>query len=221
MERARYEMDMIEKAGFINYFLVVWDYVRFARRRTFRLARGAARHLEAFVAYALGITDIDPLRYGLIFERLLNPACFQRPDIDIDFCMKRRGEVVEYVKQKYGHDKVAHISTFASSGRDAPPGTFLWAMEVPSRIGEKLVDLLAPGGSRPEWIRRGCWAAGGKSANPPMRARAVRRKIHRGNHPHPGGRDRQSYGLTRLCWKACPATRDPRRWAGNLGRSDR
>ena len=116
IDRFREELRVIEKAGFVNYFLVVWDFVRFAKQRHIPVGPGRGSGGGSIVAYALGITAIDPLHYSLIFERFLNPERVSPPDFDIDFCQSRRGEVIDYVKQKYGEDNVAQIITFGSLG---------------------------------------------------------------------------------------------------------
>ena len=116
MERFDQELAVIERTGFINYFLVVWDFVRFARDNGVPVGPGRGSGGGSLVAYALGITAIDPLRYNLIFERFLNPERVSPPDFDIDFCQARRGEVIEYVTRKYGQDNVAQIITFGSLG---------------------------------------------------------------------------------------------------------
>ncbi len=114
--RFRSEMDIIERSGFVNYFLVVWDFVRFAREKRIPVGPGRGSGGGSVVAYVLGITAIDPLRYGLLFERFLNLERISPPDFDIDFCQARRGEVIEYVREKYGKENVAQIVTFASLG---------------------------------------------------------------------------------------------------------
>jgi len=116
MERFDKEIGVIEKTGFINYFLVVWDFIRFAHENHIPVGPGRGSGGGSIVAYALGIISIDPLRYNLIFERFLNPDRVSPPDFDIDFCQARREEVIRYVKQKYGSDHVAQIITFGSLG---------------------------------------------------------------------------------------------------------
>ena len=102
MQRMEYELSVLEKAGFTSYFLIVWDFIAYARSKGIPVGPGRGSAAGSMVAYILGITDLDPLRFGLIFERFLNPERVSPPDIDIDFCMERRGEVIEYVRQKYG-----------------------------------------------------------------------------------------------------------------------
>ncbi len=111
-ERLEYELSTIEKMGFVEYFLIVWDFINYARTHDVTVGPGRGSAAGSIVAYCLGITDIDPLRYGLIFERFLNPERVTMPDIDIDFCDEKRQQVIDYVTDKYGEDKVAQIITF-------------------------------------------------------------------------------------------------------------
>lgn len=112
IRRLDYEVDVLEKTGFVSYFLIVWDFIHFAKERGIPVGPGRGSAAGSMAAYCLGITDIDPLQYGLIFERFLNPERISPPDIDIDFCESRRGEVLEYVRRKYGERRVAQIITF-------------------------------------------------------------------------------------------------------------
>ncbi|MCS7049296.1 MAG: DNA polymerase III subunit alpha [Verrucomicrobiae bacterium] len=116
VERAEHELRIIEKQGFTSYFLIVWDFVHFARSNGIPVGPGRGSAAGSLVAYLLRITDIDPLRYGLFFERFLNPERISPPDIDMDFCYNRRGEVIDYVRRKYGADRVAQIITFGTLG---------------------------------------------------------------------------------------------------------
>jgi DNA polymerase III subunit alpha len=113
-QRLASELRIIEEMGFAGYFLVVWDFIKHARERDIPVGPGRGSAAGSLVSYALRITDIDPLQYGLLFERFLNPERVSMPDIDIDFCMRRRGEVITYVNEKYGRDKVAQIITFGT-----------------------------------------------------------------------------------------------------------
>lgn len=113
-KRMDYELEIIKKMGFASYFLIVNDFIEFARREEIAVGPGRGSVAGSLVAYLLGITGIDPLKYGLIFERFLNPERVTMPDIDIDFCFERREEVVEYVTEKYGQDRVAQIITFGT-----------------------------------------------------------------------------------------------------------
>src|SRR3954471_20188350 len=112
IKRLDYELDVLEATGFVSYLLIVWDFIHFAKGRSIPVGPGRGSAAGSMVAYVLGITDIDPLQYGLIFERFLNPDRISPPDIDVDFCEARRGEVLEYVRQKYGERRVAQIITF-------------------------------------------------------------------------------------------------------------
>lgn len=117
--RLEYELDVIARMGYAGYFLIVWDFVSFAKRRGIHVGPGRGSAPGSLVSYCLGITDIDPLKYGLLFERFLNPERVTMPDIDIDFCYERRGEVIDYVTSKYGADRVAQIITFGTLGARA------------------------------------------------------------------------------------------------------
>src|SRR5436309_447553 len=112
LKRLDYELGVLEKTGFVSYLLIVWDFIHFAKERGIPVGPGRGSAAGSIIAYVLGITDIDPLQYGLIFERFLNPDRVSPPDIDVDFCEARRGEVLEYVRQKYGERRVAQIITF-------------------------------------------------------------------------------------------------------------
>lgn len=113
-KRVEYELDVIDKMKFAGYFLIVWDFVLFAKMQKIPVGPGRGSAAGSLVAYCLGITDIDPLKYDLLFERFLNPDRSSMPDIDIDFCMERRGEVIKYVQEKYGEKNVAQIITFGT-----------------------------------------------------------------------------------------------------------
>ena len=110
--RLEYELGVLEKTGFVSYLLIVWDFIHFAKEKGIPVGPGRGSAAGSIVAFVLGITDIDPLQFGLIFERFLNPDRVSPPDIDVDFCESRRGEVLEYVRQKYGERRVAQIITF-------------------------------------------------------------------------------------------------------------
>ena len=118
-QRLREELTVICSMGFAGYFLIVWDIIRFARSRDIPVGPGRGSAAGSLVAYALRITDLDPLVYTLLFERFLNPERVSLPDIDMDFCMDRRGEVINYVVDKYGTDHVAQIITFGTLGAKA------------------------------------------------------------------------------------------------------
>ena len=113
-ERLNYELDVIHSMGYVDYFLIVWDFIHFAKSHDIMVGPGRGSAAGSIVAYSLGITDIDPIRYQLLFERFLNPERVSMPDIDVDFCFERRQEVIDYVVQKYGKDRVVQIVTFGT-----------------------------------------------------------------------------------------------------------
>lgn len=113
-ERLDYELGIIERMGYSGYFLIVWDFIRYAKSQGIYVGPGRGSAPGSLAAYCLGITDVDPLAYNLLFERFLNPERVTMPDIDVDFCYERRGEVIDYVAGKYGSDKVAQIITFGT-----------------------------------------------------------------------------------------------------------
>lgn len=116
LTRLNYELDIINKMGFCNYFLIVYDYVKYAKQNKILVGPGRGSAAGSLASYTLGITDIDPIKYNLLFERFLNPERITMPDIDIDFDAERRNEVIDYITQKYGAKKVASIITFGSLG---------------------------------------------------------------------------------------------------------
>ena len=118
-ERLDLEIRMIQQMKFSGYFLIVWDFIRFAKAQDIPVGPGRGSAAGSLVSYAMGITDIDPLQYGLLFERFLNPERISMPDIDIDFCTNRRGEVIQYVTEKYGREQVAQIITFGTMAAKA------------------------------------------------------------------------------------------------------
>ncbi|MGE5494572.1 MAG: DNA polymerase III subunit alpha [Burkholderiales bacterium] len=115
-QRLEFELGIIDSMGFTDYFLIVWDFIKFARDRGISVGPGRGSAAGSLAAYVLRITDIDPIEYKLLFERFLNPERISMPDIDIDFCIERRGEVIDYVVSKYGEDRVAQIITFGTLG---------------------------------------------------------------------------------------------------------
>ena len=115
-ERFEFELSVLYKTGFTSYFLIVWDFINYAKSQGIPVGPGRGSAAGSLIAYVLGITDLDPLRYGLLFERFLNPDRISPPDIDVDFCQNRRGEVIEYVRRKYGTMAVSQIITFGTLG---------------------------------------------------------------------------------------------------------
>lgn len=119
IERLQFELDVINKMGYVDYFLIVWDFIYYAKTNNIMVGPGRGSAAGSIVAYTLGITDVDPLKYSLLFERFLNPDRISMPDVDIDFCYEKRELVIDYVKKKYGEDHVAQIITFGTLGARA------------------------------------------------------------------------------------------------------
>src|SRR5664279_1511207 len=143
-QRLSREIGIIRQMQFAGYFLIVWDFIRYAREHNIPVGPGRGSAAGALVAYALGITDIDPLQNELLFERFLNPERISLPDIDIDFCMNRRGEVINYVTQKYGRDQVAQIITFGTMACKAAIKDSGRAMDIPYSEVERIVKMVPP-----------------------------------------------------------------------------
>ncbi|MGB9920618.1 MAG: DNA polymerase III subunit alpha [Moorellales bacterium] len=140
--RLEYELEVIFKMGFAGYFLVVWDLVNFAHREGILTGPGRGSAAGSLVAYALGITQIDPLRYDLLFERFLNPERVSMPDIDIDFCFERRGEVLDYLTRRYGGDRVAQIITFGTMAARAAIRDVGRVLNLPLSEVDRLAKLV-------------------------------------------------------------------------------
>src|SRR5271167_4345590 len=143
-QRLSREIGIIRQMQFAGYFLIVWDFIRYAKEHNIPVGPGRGSAAGALVAYALGITDIDPLQNELLFERFLNPERISLPDIDIDFCMNRRGEVINYVTQKYGRDQVAQIITFGTMACKAALKDSGRAMDVPYAEVDRIVKMVPP-----------------------------------------------------------------------------
>ena len=141
-ERLTSEIEMIKKMRYEGYFLIVWDFIQYARAQDVPVGPGRGSAAGSLVSYALRITDVDPLQYNLLFERFLNPERVSLPDIDIDFCMRRRGEVIEYVTQKYGRENVAQIITFGTMAAKAAIKDVGRAMDIPYGEVDKLAKLV-------------------------------------------------------------------------------
>jgi DNA polymerase-3 subunit alpha len=141
-QRLAYETDILVKMGFAGYFLVVADIINYARRRQIPVGPGRGSAAGSLVAYALKITDLDPLAYGLFFERFLNPERVSPPDIDVDFCYERRGEIIEYVSKTYGWPNVAHITTFGSMKTRQVIRDVGRALEAPYPDVDKIAKLV-------------------------------------------------------------------------------
>ena len=141
-QRLAREVAIIQQMKFSGYFLIVWDFIRYARERNIPVGPGRGSAAGALVAYSLGITDIDPLQHELLFERFLNPERISMPDIDIDFCMNRRGEVIQYVTEKYGRENVAQIITFGTMAAKAAIKDVGRAMDVPYTDVDRIAKMV-------------------------------------------------------------------------------
>jgi len=142
--RLSYEIDMIKKMKYPGYFCIVWDFIRYAREQGIPVGPGRGSAAGSFVAYCLRITDVDPIEYDLIFERFLNPERVSLPDIDIDFCERRRGEVIEYVTRKYGREQVAQIITFGTMKARAVVRDVARVMDIPYADADKVAKAVPP-----------------------------------------------------------------------------
>src|SRR3984885_13719342 len=141
-QRLERELAIIQQMKFPGYFLIVWDFIRYARERDIPVGPGRGSAAGSLVSYALAITDIDPLQHELLFERFLNPERVSMPDIDIDFCMNRRGEVIQYVTQKYGRDNVAQIITFGTMAAKAAIKDVGRAMDIPYADVDRIAKMV-------------------------------------------------------------------------------
>jgi DNA polymerase-3 subunit alpha len=144
-ERLRYELKTIKEMGFTDYFLIVWDFIHFAKTHGVSVGPGRGSSAGSLVAYTLQITDIDPIRYDLMFERFLNPGRKSMPDIDIDFAVEGRERVINYVREKYGSDRVAQIITFSTMAARAAVRDAGRVLEVPYGVVDKVAKLIPEG----------------------------------------------------------------------------
>lgn len=143
-ERFTKELEIIEQMGFSAYFLIVWDFIRYSRSKGIPVGPGRGSAAGSLVAYALDITNVDPIKYNLLFERFLNPERISMPDIDVDFCKERRGEVIDYVTELYGRDHVAQIITFGTMQARAVLRDVGRAMDIPYAVVDKVAKLVPP-----------------------------------------------------------------------------
>ncbi|MGB1774889.1 MAG: DNA polymerase III subunit alpha [Synechococcus sp.] len=152
-ERMSHELKIMEQMGFPTYFLVVWDYIRFARENKIPVGPGRGSAAGSLVAYALGITNIDPVSNGLLFERFLNPERKSMPDIDTDFCIERRGEVIDYVTERYGEEKVAQIITFNRMTSKAVLKDVARVLDIPYGDADRLAKLIPVARGKPAKLK--------------------------------------------------------------------
>jgi len=141
-KRLEYELSVISQMGYVDYFLIVWDFIKYARDNGIMVGPGRGSAAGSLVAYCLGITNVDPIKYDLIFERFLNPERISMPDIDIDFCYERRQEVIDYVVRKYGEDRVAQIITFGTMAARAAVRDVGRALAIPYNEVDKVAKMI-------------------------------------------------------------------------------
>ena len=142
LDRAEYELGVIKKMGYVDYFLIVWDYVHYAKSHGIPVGPGRGSGAGSIIAYAIEITDIDPIKYGLIFERFLNPERISMPDFDIDFDFEKRQEVIDYVAKKYGHDHVSQIITFGTMAAKMVIRDVARVLDFPYSEADKLAKMI-------------------------------------------------------------------------------
>ena len=142
LDRFEYELSVIEKMGYVDYFLIVWDFINYAKTNGISVGPGRGSGAGSIIAYALKITDIDPIKYNLLFERFLNPERISMPDIDVDFDYERRGEVIDYVGEKYGKDHVSQIITFGTMSARMVIRDVARALDVPYQEADRLAKMI-------------------------------------------------------------------------------
>ena len=142
IDRAEYEVGIIKKMGYVDYYLIVWDFIHYAKEHGIPVGPGRGSGAGSILAYAMGITDIDPIKYGLIFERFLNPERVSMPDFDVDFCYEHRQDVIDYVSNKYGHDHVSQIITFGTMSARMVIRDVARVLDVPYTEADKLAKMI-------------------------------------------------------------------------------
>ncbi len=154
LEKLNYELGVIQKMGYVDYFLIVWDFINWAREHDIPVGPGRGSAAGSIVSYCLHITNIDPIRYNLLFERFLNPERVSMPDIDIDFCYERRQEVIDYVSEKYGHEKVVQIVTFGTMAAKNVIRDVGRALDLPYSLCDTLAKMIPTEQNKPVTIER-------------------------------------------------------------------
>ena len=142
LKRAEYELEVISKMGYVDYYLIVWDFIHYAKSQGIPVGPGRGSGAGSILAYAVGITNIDPMKYNLLFERFLNPERISMPDFDVDFCYERRGEVIEYVERKYGKDHVSQIITIGTMSARMVIRDVGRALDMPYAECDKLAKMI-------------------------------------------------------------------------------
>jgi DNA polymerase III subunit alpha len=198
--RLEFELGIIEQMGFPGYFLIVADFIKWAKAQDIPVGPGRGSGAGSLVAYALTITDLDPLRYSLLFERFLNPERVSMPDFDIDFCMDRREEVIRYTQEKYGREKVGQIITFGALLSKAAVRDVGRVLQLPYGQVDKLSKLIPLEGVKPVIHHQGAGrraaparSGKGRGGRPPFGpCREDRRVVAQCLDPCGGGGDRGS-----------------------------
>ena len=142
LKRAEYEIGVIKKMGYVDYYLIVWDFIHYAKSQGIPVGPGRGSGAGSILAYAIGITDIDPMKYGLLFERFLNPERVSMPDFDVDFCYEHRQDVIDYVSRKYGHDHVSQIITFGTMAAKMVIRDVARVLDYPYSEADKLAKMI-------------------------------------------------------------------------------
>lgn len=151
-DRLEYEIEQVRRMGFAGYFLIVQDFINWAKNQGVPVGPGRGSAAGSLLAYALGITDVDPVKHGLLFERFLNPERISMPDVDVDFCMEGREKVIQYVREKYGEDKVAQIITYNVMKAKQALRDAARALGLPYSVGDRLAKLVPPGDVQGSWL---------------------------------------------------------------------
>ena len=142
LDRAEYEIGVIKKMGYVDYYLIVWDFIHYAKSHGIPVGPGRGSGAGSILAYAIGITDIDPMKYGLLFERFLNPERISMPDFDVDFCYEKRQDVIDYVANKYGHDHVSQIITFGTLAAKNAIRNVARVLDIPLAETDKIAKMV-------------------------------------------------------------------------------
>ena len=142
LDRMEYELGVIQKMGYVDYFLIVWDFIHYAKTHNIPVGPGRGSGAGSIIAYAIEITDIDPMKYGLLFERFLNPERISMPDFDVDFCYEHRQDVIDYVSEKYGHDHVSQIITFGTMAAKMVIRDVARVLDVPYSEADSLAKMI-------------------------------------------------------------------------------
>ena len=141
-ENLKKEFERIKKMGYVDYFLIVWDFIHYAKTHNISVGPGRGSGAGSIIAYSIEITDIDPMKYGLLFERFLNPERISMPDFDVDFCYEHRQDVIDYVSKKYGHDHVSQIITFGTMAAKMVIRDVARVLDVPYAEADSLAKMI-------------------------------------------------------------------------------